>query len=257
MAARAQADLKALTEELGTAEDYRTRLESALFLTSAYAFGLADIVESCARREEALVYLEPEPYASFWEIPRELVYEGPQTAISTGGIRVPPIAGEPPDDYLLWGELTPLHLCSGRATLLTVFMVRESTASRESALDLIAPYNDSPFALRNCGRANLAADDAGFRVPEGSLRAKKAKLSVLGKVDEDEVLIEARYAPRRREAHLWYASLKSELEDAGELLRQTPHIDALVRDEVSRLPRYFASSEDPDGRRLVFIRLRR
>ncbi|MBI5240760.1 MAG: hypothetical protein HY926_09830 [Elusimicrobia bacterium] len=261
--ARAKADLNSLTKEFVLVEDNRTRLGSVLYLAAAYVTALHDIVDSCTARREAVVYLETDSAAPDWYISGEVIHGGPRVDLSNRWVRIPPASGEPLDDYLLWGELAPLSLCSGKATLLTLTEVRDAAAFQTATARLISPYGDRPLVHRCTDRASLVGEDGdgatttGFRVLDTAIPAIRDKLASFGPVKQEDVLVEAEYAPQRREAHLWYASLKSELDDAGDLLRQAPHIDALVRDEVARLPLYFASSEDSEGRRLVFVRLRR
>jgi hypothetical protein len=270
-AVRASTDLKALTDEFGYIEDYKTRLDSVLFLASAYATALREIAQACAMGEETLLYLETDNgnEGPSWHIPSELTRAGSAVMFTQDQIRVPPISGTPPEDYLGWGELLPLYLCSGKATLLTVSGIRDESVLRARPAELIKPYDDRPIvsycaepstitpeAGEGGGRGSRSSP-AGFRVLEDSLPAIKERLSAMGKVTAEERLVEAQYNPLRREAHLWYASLKSELEEAGDLLRDTPHIQALVRDEVGRLPGYFATSDDPEGRRLLYMVIER
>jgi len=261
-AARASADLEALRGEFGYIEDHKVSLNSLLFLTASYMAALHDIRLACALGEEALLTIDGEPDEDrlAWSVPTELLDGGVGTRFDPEMIPIPSLTGPAQENYLKWERLPPLYLCSGRAVLLSLSDCRDPSSRRRSPTELLKPNGDRPVSI-SCAELPKILRDAEnatlFRVSEKTIPDIEARLSALGKVTSEEILIEARYEPRRREAHQWYAVLKSELDQAGNLLADTPRIRALVRDELDRLPRYFASSRDPEGLRLLYLSVER
>jgi hypothetical protein len=210
---------------------------------------------------EALLVLDAPPGAenSGWDVPPQLQFPGPSQVMPDEQIRFPPDSAQAPNNYLEWGMLDPLYLCSGKATVLTVSGAQDWAAQTQSEAILklagaqrLRPGCVESATMPNTGRGN-ASRVTGYRVRADAVAEVKSRLSALGKVTTQEALVEAVDNPGRREAHRWYASLSAEMKEAGLLLRDTPHIKALVQDELRRLPRYFASSDDPERRVMLYI----